>query len=156
MQKLNETMIDFFLTNLWALWACISVLCLVLELTSGDCFLLCIAIGSAATALVALAGGSFYVQLVVVSIVSLFCLIAIRPKLLKKLHSGEDKRVSNADALVNQTGTVTQTIPANGFGRVSAGGDDWKAKSADGMTIECGQRVKVTHIESIVVTVEKL
>ncbi len=93
-------MIDFFLTNLWALWACISVLCLVLELTSGDCFLLCIAIGSAATALVALAGGSFYVQLVVVSIVSLFCLIAIRPKLLKKLHSGEDKRVSNADALV--------------------------------------------------------
>lgn len=149
-------MIDYLLTNLWALWACISVVCLMLELTSGDCFLLCIAIGSAVTALVAALGGGIYVQLIVASIVSLFCLFAIRPKLLKKLHEGEDKRVSNADAVVNKVGEVTEDIPANGFGRVTAGGDDWKAKTADGSALAKGQRVKVTALESIIVTVEKI
>lgn len=149
-------MIDYLLSNLWALWACVSVVCLMMELTSGDCFLLCIAIGSAVTALVAALGGGIYVQLIVASIVSLFCLFAIRPKLLKKLHEGEDKRVSNADAVVNKVGEVTEDIPANGFGRVAAGGDDWKAKTADGSALAKGQRVKVTALESIIVTVEKI
>ncbi|MCQ2239178.1 MAG: NfeD family protein [Bacteroidaceae bacterium] len=149
-------MIDYLLSNLWALWACVSVVCLMMELTSGDCFLLCIAIGSAVTALVAALGGGIYVQLIVASIVSLFCLFAIRPKLLKKLHEGEDKRVSNADAVVNKVGEVTEDIPANGFGRVAAGGDDWKAKTADGSALAKGQRVKVTVLESIIVTVEKI
>lgn len=149
-------MIDYLLSNLWALWACVSVVCLMMELTSGDCFLLCIAIGSAVTALVAALGGGIYVQLIVASIVSLFCLFAIRPKLLKKLHEGEDKRVSNADAVVNKVGEVTEDIPANGFGRVAAGGDDWKAKTADGSPLAKGQRVKVTALESIIVTVEKI
>lgn len=149
-------MIDYLLSNLWALWACVSVVCLMMELTSGDCFLLCIAIGSAVTALVAALGGGIYVQLIVASIVSLFCLFAIRPKLLKKLHEGEDKRVSNADAVVNKVGEVTEDIPANGFGRVAAGGDDWKAKTADGSALAKGQRVKVTALESIIVTVVKI
>lgn len=149
-------MIDYLLSNLWALWACVSVVCLMMELTSGDCFLLCIAIGSAVTALVAALGGGIYVQLIVASIVSLFCLFAIRPKLLKKLHEGEDKRVSNADAVVNKVGEVTEDIPANGFGRVAAGGDDWKAKTADGSALAKGQRVKITALESIIVTVEKI
>ena len=123
-------MIDYLLSNLWALWACISVACLMLELTSGDCFLLCIAIGSATAALTALVGGGIYAQLIVVSIVSLFCLAAIRPKLLKKLHSGEDKRLSNADAILGKTGVVNEEIPENGFGNGSLfmnNGSDWIA-----------------------------
>lgn len=154
--KMSMRMIDYLLSNLWALWACISVACLMLELTSGDCFLICIAIGSAATALVAALGGGIYVQLIVASIVSLFCLFAIRPKLLKKLHEGEDKRVSNADAMLNKEGVVTQDIPEHGFGRVATGGDDWKAKSADGQPLCKGQRVKITAIESIIITVTKI
>lgn len=149
-------MIDYLLSNLWALWACISVACLMLELTSGDCFLLCIAIGSATAALTALVGGGIYAQLIVVSIVSLFCLAAIRPKLLKKLHSGEDKRLSNADAILGKTGVVSEEIPENGFGRVAAAGDDWKAKSSDGSAIAKGKRVKVVRIESIIITVEEI
>ena len=39
-------MIDYLLANMWQLWAVIAVLGLILELTSGDFFLMCIAIGA--------------------------------------------------------------------------------------------------------------
>ena len=38
-------MIDYFISHLWQLWALISLLCLILELTNGDFFILCFAIG---------------------------------------------------------------------------------------------------------------
>ena len=147
---------DYFLTNLWALWACVSIVCLVMELTSGDCFLLCISIGSAVTALVAVIGGGIYAQLIALSAVSLFSLFAIRPWLVKKIHSSGEKRASNVEAMLNREGKVSQDIPENGFGRVALDGDDWKAKSTDGSAIPSGTRVKVSHVESTIITVCKI
>ena len=46
-------MIEFFTSNLWLIWVIISIVCLILELTSGDCFILCFAIGAAVSAIVA-------------------------------------------------------------------------------------------------------
>lgn len=40
-------MIEYFSQNLWQVWAIIAVLCLILELFSGDFFILCFAIGAA-------------------------------------------------------------------------------------------------------------
>jgi len=38
-------MIQYFLENLWLAWLLVSLLCLVLELTNGDFFIMCFAIG---------------------------------------------------------------------------------------------------------------
>ena len=46
-------MIEYLTSNLWLIWIIISILCLILELSSGDFFILCFAIGAAVSAIVA-------------------------------------------------------------------------------------------------------
>ena len=35
------TLIEYFTNNMWQLWLTISIVCLILEVTSGDFFILC-------------------------------------------------------------------------------------------------------------------
>ena len=44
-------MIQYLLDNMWQLWAVLAVLGLILELTSGDFFIMCIAIGAMGAAI---------------------------------------------------------------------------------------------------------
>jgi membrane protein implicated in regulation of membrane protease activity len=73
---------------------------------------------------------------------------------VKYLHKNADERVSNADALMGRIGRVSETIEAEGYGRVAIDGDDWKAVSANGGRIEKGANVKVVGRDSIIITVE--
>ena len=40
-------MIDYLSQHLWQTWAVIAVICLILELTAGDFFIMCFSIGAA-------------------------------------------------------------------------------------------------------------
>lgn len=79
-------MIEFFTSNLWLLWIIISIVCLILELSSGDFFIMCFAIGAAVSSLVAGCGLSLTWQIVTFAIVSALSLLLVRPALIKKLH----------------------------------------------------------------------
>lgn len=147
-------MIEYFQANLWQLWALISILCLILELTSGDFFIMCFSLGAIPALIADLAGASFTAQIIIFAVCSALCIFFVRPVALKYLHK-HDERVSNADALVGREGRVTQTIEASGYGRVAVDGDDWKAQSASGEIIEEGTRVRITRLDSIIVTVER-
>ena len=149
-------MLETFANYAWQIWATIAVICLILELGSGDLFLLSFAIRAAVTAILAFLGAGIYVQLLVFAVVSILTLLLVRPSLLKLLHKGEDKRDSNVDALVGKTGIVTEDIPEDNFGRVSLGGDDWKAKTVDGKPLKRGEKVKFVSRESLVITVESI
>ena len=94
-------------------------------------------------------------QLLVFAIVTLISIFTVRPVALRYLHKGEENRVSNADALIGQTGVVSEAIMANGFGRVVIGGDNWKAVSANGVDIAEGARVKVVGRESTIISVSE-
>lgn len=145
-------MIQYIAENLWQLWAVVAVICLILEMTSGDFFLMCFAIGGAVTALLSPFVG-FYVQLVVFAVVSVVCLFTVRPVALRWFHKNDPDRVSNADALIGREGCVRETIEADGFGRVAIDGDVWKAKSQTGEAISAGTAVKVVNRESTIITV---
>ena len=147
-------MIEYFQANLWQFWALIGVLCLILELTSGDFFIKCFSIGAFVTALVAAFGTSFTVQLIVFAIASLLCLLFVRPLALKYFHRKDPDRLSNVDAMVGRRGVVTETIPERGHGRVKIDGDSWKACGVDDLAIAKGTRVEVTEINSIIITVK--
>ena len=147
-------MIEYLVANMWQLWAVLAVLGLILELTSGDFFIMCIAIGAAGAAITAPFAG-IYVQLAVFTVVSLLCLWQLRPFVLRYLHKNEENRVSNADALMGRQGRVIETIQENGFGYVAIDGDQWKAVAANDEEIPVGTRVKVVGRESIIITVEK-
>ena len=149
-------MIQYLIENLWLVWLLVSLVCLLLELTSGDLFILCFAIGGAAAAIAAACGASLVVQIITGVVVAVLSLFFVRPAALKWLHRNEDNRVSNADALIGRVGRVTERIEAGGYGRVAIDGDDWKAEATDGQTaFEKDERVVVTGIDSIIIKVEK-
>ena len=147
-------MIDYFASHLWQLWALVSFICLILELTNGDFFIMCFAIGGVCAAIASALGVGFYGSLLVFAICSVLSLWLVRPTALKYLHKNADERVSNADALMGRIGRVSETIEAEGYGRVAIDGDDWKAVSANGGRIEKGANVKVVGRDSIIITVE--
>ena len=147
-------MIAYLLENMWQLWAVVAVLGLLLELTSGDFFIVCFSIGACAAAIVSPFAG-LYVQLIVFGVVTALSIYQVRPFALRYLHRNEENRVSNADALIGRQGHVTETIQEKGFGRVAIDGDDWKAVSADETEIPIGTRVKVVNSESIIISVVK-
>jgi len=61
---------------------------------------------------------------------------------------------TNADAIVGRIGVVSERIDAEQHtGRVAIDGDDWKAVSKDGVTIEKGKSVKIVKLDSIILTV---
>ena len=147
-------MIEYFTSNLWLIWVIISIVCLILELSSGDFFILCFAIGAAAGAVIAGCGASLTWQIIVFALVSALSLFLVRPALIRKLHKPHRERLSNAEAMIGQEGRVSEPILAGGYGRVAIDGDDWKALSADGGAIDQGTRVRVVKMDSIIITVE--
>lgn len=148
-------MIEYFQSNLWQLWALVSLLCLILELTSGDFFIMCFSLGAIPALIASLFDTSFTAQIIIFAVCSALCIFFVRPIALKYLHKN-DERLSNAEALIGREGRVTQTIEAGDYGRVAVDGDDWKARSATGERIAKGTRVRIVKLDSIIITVEPL
>ena len=148
-------MIDYITANMWQLWAVLAVAGLILEMTSGDFFIMCLAIG-AGVAAIAAPFSNVYVQLCVFIVVSLFSLWQVRPFVLRYMHRNDSNRASNADALLGREGKVTTAIEIQGTGYVAIDGDQWKAKSFTGESIAVGTLVKIVGRESTIVTVEKV
>ena len=148
-------MIDYIMQNLWQMWAVVAVICLILELTAGDFFIICFAIGAVGAAIDAgLLGNGIYAQLFVFVVITLLSLFYVRPFAKRYLHKGEDKRISNADALLGRQGRVVETIVAGGYGRVQIDGDIWKAVTQGDADIPEGSNVTVTDRESTIITVK--
>ena len=140
--------------HIWQLWAVIAVVCLILELTSGDLFIICFSVGAVVAAVVAALGLSGYFQLAAFALFTLVCLFWVRPLAKRYLHKGEDSRVSNAEALLGRRGRVVETVKAGGYGRVQIDGDIWKAVTIGDTDIPEGSNVTVTDRVSTIITVE--
>ena len=148
-------MIEYFLANMWQIWAVLAVICLILELSSGDFFIICFSIGAVFAIISAVLGLSIYWQIFIFAIFSLLSVLFVRPVALRWLHKNDPNRASNADALLGRTGKVTESIPADGNGYVQIDGDLWKAVTK-GADIAVGTTVRVSGRESTIITVETL
>lgn len=149
-------MIDYLAQHLWQMWAVVAVICLILELTAGDFFIICFSVGAFFGAIVAAMGGNIYMQLLAFAAFTLVTLFWVRPLAKRCFHAGEDKRVSNADALLGRQGRVVEPVKAEGFGRVQIDGDIWKAVTNEPNDIPEGSNVRVIGRESTIITVETL
>ena len=147
-------MIEYISQHLWQMWAVVALVCLILELTAGDFFIICFAIGAVPAAIAAALGAGIYVQILVFAVVTLLSLFYVRPFAKRYLHKGEDNRISNADALLGRQGRVVETIKAGGFGRVQIDGDIWKAVAKGDADIPEGSTVIVIDRESTIITVK--
>ena len=147
-------MIEYLLANMWQLWAVVSIICLILELSSGDFFIICFSIGAVFAIIAAALGLGIYWQLFIFAIFSLLSVLFVRPVALRYLHKNEPNKPSNADALLGRTGKVTEAITAGGNGYVQIDGDMWRAVSTTDIAV--GETVRVVDRQSTVVTVERL
>lgn len=147
-------MIDYILTNMWQIWAIVAVICLILELSSGDFFIICFSIGAVFAVIAAALGLSVYWQLVVFAVFTAIAIFTVRPVALRYLHKNEPNKPSNADALIGRTGRVTETINAGKNGYVQVDGDLWKAVSDMQTDIPVGTTVRIVGRESTIVSVE--
>ena len=147
-------MIEYLLANMWQLWAVVSIICLILELSSGDFFIICFSIGAVFAIIAAALGLGIYWQLFIFAIFSLLSVLFVRPVALRYLHKNEPNKPSNADALLGRTGKVTEAITAGGNGYVQIDGDMWRAVSTTEIAV--GETVRVVDRQSTVVTVERL
>ena len=149
-------MIDYLTTNFWLLWTLVCVVALILEVSSGTFYLMCFAIGAVGAVVVSLMGTPLWLQVLVFSVISAVSVFCVRPLLVKCLHPVQKERLSNASALVGRQGVVIEPISAERPGYVRIDGDEWRAVTADGTMIERGVNVRITAINSIVVTVERV
>ncbi|KGF50013.1 NfeD family protein [Prevotella disiens] len=147
-------MVQYFSENLWLAWLLVSLLCLVLELTNGDFFIICFAIGGTAATILSAFCDSFTAQVILFAVVSALSIFFIRPFALKYLHKNKEQRVSNADAIIGRIGRITERIEPNEYGRVKIDGDYWKAQANNNTAIEEGTQVRIVKLDSIIVTVE--
>jgi membrane protein implicated in regulation of membrane protease activity len=136
------------------MWAVVAVVCLILELTAGDFFIICFSIGAFFAGIAAALGVNIYWQLSTFAVFTLISLFWVRPFAKRYLRKGEDNRVSNADALLGRQGRVVETVKTDGFGRVQIDGDIWKAVTNEPADIPVGSLVKVVGRESTIITVE--
>ena len=142
-------MIEYLTMHLWQIWAIVAVICLILELTAGDFFIICFSIGAVFACLTDALGGGIILQLIVFA-------VFVRPFAVRFLHKGESNRVSNADALLGRKGRVVETVKADSFGRVQIDGDIWKAVTNEQNDIPEGTNVRVISRESTIITVETI
>ena len=147
-------MIEYFLENMWQVWAIVAVLCLILELSSGDFFIICFSIGAVFGVIGAAIGLNIYWQIAIFALFSLLSVLFVRPVALRYLHKNEPNKPSNADALLGRTGRVTEAIKPGQNGYVQIDGDMWKAVSQKDIAV--GETVRVIGRESTIITVDTL
>lgn len=141
----------------WHWWMYAAILLFIIEIFSPGFIVACLGIGALFASLTSYIGYDIEVQLMIFAITTLISLFLIRPLLYKKGDESEDKIKTNTDALVGRIGMVTQIINnINNTGRVSIDGDQWRARSENNEIIKAQSQVKITEIESTIVTVKKI
>jgi membrane protein implicated in regulation of membrane protease activity len=133
------------------MWLWLTLVLLILEIFTAGFFLGALSVATLVSAGTAWLGLGRNGQLIVFSLVSIGSLIFIRPVFLRLL-SGTPLE-TNAPSLVGQTGTVTDSVPAGGHGRVRLANEEWRATSTQGLTI--GDAVRVVAVTGNTLTVAK-
>ena len=147
----QEKEIKMFM-SLPLIWTIVFFGCLIIELSSGDFYFVCFALGAIASLVSSFFDVPVLVQILVWAVASVACLVFVRPSLVKRLHNRKERK-SNADALIGRNGIVIEIIPANGYGYVKIDGDEWRSVSADGTELKKNTTVTVVSRDSIILTV---
>jgi membrane protein implicated in regulation of membrane protease activity len=131
----------------WVFWLIFAAVLAAGEVATLGFFLGAVALAALPAALVAAAGGSLTLQLIVFIIGSIASLGFIRPVARRHLHTPPAIRTGTA-ALIGARATVLQRVDAGGGGRVKIGGEEWTARPYDEDDVyEEGARVEVLKIE---------
>lgn len=153
---------DFLMSYSWIFWLALILVFVIIEVATVDFIFLMLAVGSVGGLLSGLFGAPLWLQVLVAAVLALALVFFVRPPLKRLLHRGADPALSNVDALLGQSGTVTTDF-VDGQGHVKlANGETWTARLSQASPsdpVESGQRIVVTAIEgatAVVAPVERM
>jgi membrane protein implicated in regulation of membrane protease activity len=135
-------------------WLAVAVLLGVIELASLDFVLLMFAFGSLSAAIVAGVGGPLWLQIAVFAGESLLLLLAFRPTLLHKVHSGPTL-ATGFQNLIGKGALVLEPVGPRD-GRVRIGAEEWSARTDGTEIIDVGVEARVVTIDGATAVVTAL
>ena len=140
----------------WQVWVIAALVLLGAEMLAPGFWLACVAIGSLVAGLVSAIVPGFLAPTLSFAAGTLLSLVAVRPFLLRHIHSESHGVRTNVDALIGRIGSVSERIdPVTGKGRVLVEGEDWRGASIMDTPIDAGDRVMVVRVEGTTLFVDK-
>jgi membrane protein implicated in regulation of membrane protease activity len=139
--------VDVLRETQWLLWVGGALVLGLVEVASLDLVFAMLVVGALAAAGVALAGGSFVVQVLVFAGTSGLLLAVVRPIAVRRLRAATPTQRTNVDAQVGRRAEVVTTVTDRG-GQVKLSGEVWSARShLDGQSYPPGMIVNVLAID---------
>ncbi|MEI7473772.1 MAG: NfeD family protein [bacterium] len=140
----------------WHYWLSAGIILLVLEMIVPGFFLFSFGVSCIITGLVAYIGLNLLIQVLVFCVSSFVIFFSLRPVVQKYFSTANHEVITGPAALIGKKGRVTIRIEnTTNSGRVNVEGEDWKALSLSGESIEEGEIIEVLNIESINLIVGK-
>ena len=148
--------LNFNIMEPWHIWIIVALLFFVLEIFTPGFAVACLSIGAVGGAVASACDIELKYQILIFAIATLLAFVLVRPVMLKLFHSKSKEVATNADALIGRQALVSEEIRPVVGGRVKVDGDDWKAVTADGKSVEAGKAVKILKVDSVILTVEEI
>ena len=137
------------------IWVGVMVIFGVLEAITVGLTSIWFVVGGIGGLVVSMLNGPIWLQLVVFFLVSIGCMVAARPLVVKYIN--QNTVATNADRVLGGVARVTETIDnAVPVGAVYVDGKTWSARSETGDPIALGAMVRVKRMEGVRLFVEEL
>lgn len=140
----------------WQIWIIVALVFFILEIFTPGFAVACLSIGAIGSAIGTAFGCELKFQILIFALVTLLAFVLIRPLVLKFFYSKSENVATNVDALIGRQAIVSEEIKPVIGGRVKVDGDDWKAVTADGKSVEAGKIVRILKVDSVILTVEEI
>jgi membrane protein implicated in regulation of membrane protease activity len=143
--------------DLWRwIWLAVAVVAGVGEIATTGFFLLPFALGAVIAAVLALVGVGLAWQLLAFAFVSVAVFAAMRPLARRLDRAIPPTHGVGAQRLVGMRALVIEDIPAEDFGLIRVGSEEWRAESIDGRAVTAGTNVTVREVRGTRARVEPL
>ena len=129
------------------IWLALAVIFLIIEAITVGLATIWFAAGAFAAFVLSLLNVPVLAQVVIFLAVSCCLIVFTRKIFVEKLRTGSES--TNVDALIGETGIVTEEIRPLTVGQVKINGQVWSALGKDDETIEKDRLVKVIAIEGV-------
>ena len=129
------------------IWLALAVIFLIIEAITVGLATIWFAAGAFAAFVLSLLNVPVLAQVVIFLAGSCCLLVFTRKIFVEKLRTGSES--TNVDALIGETGIVTEEIRPLTVGQVKINGQIWSALGKDDETIEKDRLVKVIAIEGV-------
>lgn len=142
------------------LWLGLTFLCIILELMTTGIFFILFAVGTLAAFIYALFSSNIVGEVLTFAVLSVVCLLFLRPILRKWLHLDEVGQSFGVPDYIEQNvgkeATVTRMVSVAAKGQVRIGYELWTAKTLSGGPFEVGEVVRVVGIEGVTAVIERI